>query len=304
MGDRFLIVHNPDAGTGRRALLRRVVGVLERAGCTVTVAEAANGEGGSAMARAAARSGAYDAIVAAGGDGTIRSVAAGLCGTDTAVGLIPLGTGNVMAAEIGLARQPEAIAACLRNGVAVPVQGGVANGTPFFLMAGAGLDAEAVARLDLRMKRRIGKLAYVWPVVRAIFSPAPVITARLDGTAYCARWVVLCKSGRYAGGFRLSAESSISEPGLVAVMCTARTRLGLIIDILMIGFGLADRARNLRFVPFRRAQLSADRQVCVQVDGEPFSTLPLSVEEDSRPVRLIVPAAAASVCRANSQAAA
>jgi len=302
--DRFLIVHNPDAGTGRRGLLRRVVGALERLGCTVTLAEAANGESGSAMARAAARSGAYDAIVAAGGDGTIRSVAAGLRGTDAPVGLIPLGTGNVMAAEIGLARRPEAIAVCLRDGICVPVQGGMANGTPFFLMAGAGLDAEAVARLDLRLKRRIGKLAYVWPVVRAIFSPAPVITAHLDGAAYSARWAVLCKSGRYAGGFRLSPESCISQPGLIAVLCTARTRVGLILDILMIGIGLAERARNLRFVPFHRAQLSADRQVCGQVDGEAFGTLPLSVQADSGPVRIIFPAAAASVCRANARAAA
>ncbi len=302
--NRFLIVHNPNAGTGRRTLLWRVIGILERAGCTVTLAEAASGEKAGAMARAAETSGAYDAVIAAGGDGTIRSIAAGLRGTGFRVGLLPLGTGNVMAAEIGLARDAEAIAAYLREGYGLSVSGATANGTPFFLMAGVGLDAEAVAKLDPRLKRRIGKLAYVWPVIRAIFSPAPVITARLDGTPHIARWAVLCNSGRYAGGFRLSPESQISQPGLIAVLCTARTRVGLICDILMIGAGYASRAPNLRFVRFRRAHLSADRDVPIQLDGEAFAALPLSVEEDSLPIQLLVPASYAGARGIRARAAA
>jgi len=304
MRDRFLIVHNPNAGTGRRALLWGVIGALERAGCTVTLAEAASGEKARATARAAEKTGAYDAVVAAGGDGTIRSVAAGLRGCDLPAGLLPLGTGNVMAAEIGLARDAETIASYLREGPVLPVCGATADGTPFFLMAGAGLDAEAVARLDLRLKRRIGKLAYVWPVIRAIFSPTPVITARLDGTPHRARWAVLCNSGRYAGGFRLSPESHISRPGLIAVLCTARTRIGLICDILMIGAGYANRAPNLRFIRFRRAHLSADRNVRVQLDGEAFAALPLSVEEDGLPIQLLVPATCVATSRLREQAAA
>ena len=132
------------------------------------------------------------------GDGTTRSVAAELRGKDIPVGLLPLGTGNVMAAEIGLPRRAESITDCLRRGTAIPVQGGTANDEPFFLMAGAGIDAQAVANLDMRLKRRIGKLAYVWPVLRAIFAPAPRITARLDGVPHRALWAVMCKSSRYA----------------------------------------------------------------------------------------------------------
>lgn len=302
MRDRFLIVHNPNAGTGRRGRLHRVVDALGRAGCAVTLTEAVCSETGRQVASAAARSGAYDAIVAAGGDGTLRSLASGVRGAETPVGLLPLGTGNVMAHEIGLARGAAALAEYLRDGVPVPVCGGTANGTPFFLMAGAGIDAEAVTGLDLRLKRRIGKLAYVWPVVRAIFAPAPVISARLDGTAHRARWVVLCKSARYAGGFCLSPGSHVAQPGLVAVLCTARTRFGLIADILLIGAGYAAHAPHLRFVPFHRARLSADRKLAVQIDGEAFGALPLCAGEDSLPVQLLVPRATAAACRARAVA--
>jgi len=286
---RFLIIHNPSAGSGRGDLLNNVITNLQQAGAHVTRREAKSETMGQRIAGEEARFGAYDAIVAAGGDGTIRGVAAGLRGTDTPAGIVPLGTGNVMAHEIGLVRHPEAVAQCLLDGVAKPVRGALANDTPFFLMAGAGLDAEAVAGLNLPLKRRIGKLAYVWPVVRAIFRPAPRIRAQLDGESYEGRWVVACKAGRYAGGFMLSPDSRLFTPGLTAVICTARSPLTLILNILMIGAGQAHRAPHLRFVPFRTARISADRRVPAQVDGENFGALPLTIREDSIPALLLAP---------------
>jgi diacylglycerol kinase family enzyme len=291
---RFLIVHNPNAGSGRRRLMHSVLHALEHAGAEVAVQDASCENTGRDIASEAARTGQYDVVVAAGGDGTIRGVAAGLRGAETPVGILPLGTGNVMASEIGLARKPHAIARYLMDGVAVPVLGAVADDTPFFLMAGAGLDAEAVSGLNMRVKRRIGKLAYVWPVVRAIFRRPPRIRAVLDGTPHEARWVVLSKARSYAGGFRLSPDSHLFAPGLTAVLCTARDPFSLILNILMIGAGQAKRAPHLRFVRFRRAHLSADRPVAVQTDGERFGELPLSVSEDHAPVHILAPAETAA----------
>jgi len=285
----FLIVHNPKAGSGRRGLMYDVLGALERAGAEVAVRDAVCEDTGRMIASEAAATGRYDAIVAAGGDGTIRSVAAGLRGTEVPVGILPLGTGNVMAHEIGVARNADSIAQALLQGAAVPAVGAIANNTPFFLMAGVGLDAEAVAALNMRLKCRIGKLAYVWPVVRAIFQPAPALRAVLDGTPYQARWIVVCNAASYAGGFTLSPDSRLFEPGLIAMMCTARTRLGLILDILMIGAAQAKRAPHIRFVPFRRARISADRGVRVQVDGESFGALPLTVSQDNMTVHILTP---------------
>lgn len=304
MRQRFLILHNPCAGSGRGDLLNNVIANLQQAGAQVTRREAQGETMGQRIAGEEARLGAYDALVAAGGDGTIRGVMAGLRGTEVPAGIVPMGTGNVMAHEIGLVRNPEAIAQCLLDGVAKPVRGALANDTPFFLMAGAGLDAEAVAGLDLQLKRRIGKLAYVWPVVRAIFRPAPRIRAQLDGAIYEGRWVVACKAGRYAGGFMLSPDSRLFTPGLTAVICTARSPLTLILNILMIGAGQAHRAPHLRFVPFRIARITADRRVPAQVDGESFGALPLTIREDSVSAYLLAPRPPANAPAERAKAAA
>ena len=85
-------------------------------GATVTRMRGADIAGARTRAREAAESGSYDAIVAAGGDGTIRHVAAALIGTDTPLGIIPVGTGNVLAHEIGLAATPAPSRACCSQG--------------------------------------------------------------------------------------------------------------------------------------------------------------------------------------------
>lgn len=285
--------------------MRDVIAELERAGAAITMRDAPCEDSGQAIASEAGRAGRYDVVVATGGDGTIRSVAAGLRGTDTPVGILPLGTGNVMAHELGVARTPASIGRYLLDGAAVPVVATLANGRPFFLMAGAGLDAEAVAHLDMRAKRWIGKLAYVWPVVRAIFRRSPTIRAVLDGETHLARWVVVCSAGSYAGSFRLSPDSHLLKPGLTAMLCSARGPFSLILNIVMIGAGLAERAPHLRFVHFRRAHLSADLPVRVQLDGESFGELPLSISEDHSSVLILIPEhTAAALADAQAHAAA
>jgi len=116
--------------------MRDVIAELERAGAVVTVRNALCEDSGQDIASKAAHTRRYDVVVAAGGDGTIRSVAAGLRGTATPVGILPLGTGNVMAHELGVARASSEIGRYLLRGMAVPVVATLANGKPFFLMAG------------------------------------------------------------------------------------------------------------------------------------------------------------------------
>jgi len=284
--------------------MREAIAASRREGCFVVVRDASCHDTGRTIAREAGRSGQFDAIIAAGGDGTIRSVAAALRGTDTPVGLLPLGTGNVMAHEIGIAQNAEAITDVWRNGASVPVTGGLANEAPFFLMAGAGLDAYSVAKLDMALKRHIGKLAYVSPVIRAIFRPAPEIRVVLDGQLHTARWIVVCNARSYAGSFTLSAQSHLFEPGLIAMLCRARTRRALIANILMIGTGYSDRAPHIEFVPFLQGKLSAGETVFTQVDGESYGELPLTISEDRMPVHVLAPQRVAQRFKASKHTAA
>jgi len=133
---RILVIFNPAAGHNSRPRFDQVIAILKETGCAVAVMETNAPGHAEALASAATN---IDVIAAAGGDGTINEVVNGLAknfyARDIAIGLIPLGTANVLADEIGLSRTPERIAQTLRQGVVRPIYVGRVNGRRFVMMA-------------------------------------------------------------------------------------------------------------------------------------------------------------------------
>ncbi len=161
----MMIVFNPAAGRRRAQLLWRVLDVMATSGVRLEIAETTHAGHATELARKAAVAGVR-LVVAAGGDGTIAEVANGLAGSTCRLGIIPLGTANVLAHELGLPFAPRAVAASLAFGRTRIVWPGVAHerrgATRLFVqMVGAGFDAQVVHRLSLRLKRAIGRSAYV-----------------------------------------------------------------------------------------------------------------------------------------------
>ncbi|WBO58858.1 acylglycerol kinase family protein [Acidocella sp. MX-AZ03] len=122
----MLVIFNPVAGRRRATALWRVLDLLVENGVKIEVAETQHAGHATDLARQAAREGAF-MVVAAGGDGTIAEVANGLIGTDTALGIIPLGTANVLAKEYGLSTHPRGIANTLAYKRCKPLWPGVAQ---------------------------------------------------------------------------------------------------------------------------------------------------------------------------------
>ena len=116
----MIVIFNPTAGRRRAQLLWRVLDVLVENGVRIDLARTRGRGHATEFAREAARSGER-LVVAAGGDGTVAEVAAGLLGTPTRLGIIPLGTANVLAHELGLPMQPRAVAAMLAFGRTRPL---------------------------------------------------------------------------------------------------------------------------------------------------------------------------------------
>ena len=286
---RFLLIDNPTSGYGSRRLVAGVLGALAARGCIVERAPAGAADAKAALSRAAGDD-AFDAVIAAGGDGTIRLVAAALRGSDMALGIVPLGTGNVLAHEVGLPRTSEGLADLLMHGAARPIDMGTANGEPFLLMAGVGFDGHVIGALDQALKRRVGKLAYGAPVMGALARSSTRLAVEIDGIAYAADWAIIANARCYGGAFVLAERAGLEQPGLVAVLIETANRRELVATLLALARGRLAARSNVRMLPCARATIRADRPVPVQIDGDAFATSPVEITHGGGQVRLILPA--------------
>lgn len=207
------------------------------------------------------------------------------------IGIIPVGTGNVLAREIGLKARAGAIAEALLEGPALDLEGATANGEPFFLMAGAGFDGEVIRRLDLPLKRKLGRAAYVPAVLGALRAPHQMMTVTVDGIPHDARWVIVAKARRYGGSFLLTDKAGIRKRGLAAVLFRGQKPWTMARQMLSLGLGRLDRCRDVSVIPGHRVEIRAPAPIPTQLDGDPFSETPLSIADGGPRLTLIVPKA-------------
>jgi diacylglycerol kinase family enzyme len=285
---RFLIVRNRTAGVSRQDLVARVIAALVREGCLVTLSHT----DGAAELRDVVEDARdrIDAVVAAGGDGTVRALAIAVGTGGLPVGIIPVGTGNVMAREIGLGRKAQEIAQVLRFGRALDIEGARANGEPFFLMAGVGFDGAIVQALDTSIKQRAGRAAYALPVLRALLGAPHRLSVRIDhGPPLAAAWVIAARARRYGGSFILSQSAGLTVPGLTAIVVHPKGRADLLRHLLALGAGRLDRTSGVQTLKCRHLVVEADDPAPAQIDGDAFAHTPITVEAGGPRISLIVP---------------
>jgi len=289
---RFLVIHNPIAGRRRRVLLRAVIRELERRGCTVS--ERVTGAAGDAevIARGAPLD-EFDMVVAAGGDGTVNEVVNGLVGSELLLGLIPVGTANVLSTEIGLRTDSQMVAATLTEGRLRRIYPGRLSGRRFLLMAGIGLDAEAVASVNLGLKRLWGHGAYLWSAFCCwLRHRPPDLHVVLDGQATRSSWVVVAKGRHYAGRFVFAPDGNLSDPKFQVCLLDDPGRAALLRYGIGLLVGRLAQCRGVRIVPATSISIEAPNGVPVQIDGEYAGATPLEITLDRDGVMLAMPQAA------------
>lgn len=289
----FLLLSNRFAGLASSRLVDACIASLEARGARVTHQEPQSIAQARAFAREAARDTSVDAVVAAGGDGTIRQIAAELIGSSVPLAIVPGGTGNVLANEIGLARTPEAVADMLLAGPVLPVTVARANDEPFLLMASAGLDARVLQRLNPALKGHIGKAAYCPATLGALLHPLDTVRVRIGTTTHTAAWAIVANARHYGGAFVLTRATTIAQPGLVAVLFKPASRARLLTQLLSLARGRleprAARVGDVEIVPCTGAVIEADHPVPTQLDGDVFGHTPMRVEISRDVVHLVVP---------------
>ena len=293
---RVLIIHNPNAGRRRRrGRLPAVIAELKRLGATVelkTTAGAGDAERYSRAAQASAAVGdGPDVVVSAGGDGTVNEVMNGLIGKTLPLALLPMGTANVLAAEIGLIETTTEIARAILRGPVVPIYLGDANGRRFTLMAGIGLDAEAVATVNPRLKRAIGKFAYVYATFkRWLVSPQHRLQIEIDGTMHTAATTVIANGHYYGGRFVCAGEARLTDPRLHVCLFEKPGRWQAACYMLGLFGGFLPRMSNYRVVTGREIAIRDDGAHPVQGDGDVIARLPVLIRISDQMVPLIMPA--------------
>jgi YegS/Rv2252/BmrU family lipid kinase len=285
-----LIIHNPTSGR-RRGSLPEVVAHLEQMGCRVTVHQT-TGRGDAQAVASRTTKDQYDRIVVAGGDGTVNEVLNGLTPASPPVALIPMGTANVLAAEIGLGSKPAEIARTIAQGEARPVSLGDVNGRKFVLMTGVGFDAFVVATVSAPIKRMLGKGAYVLASLRQFLRGSlPHFEVHVDGARYEAASIIIANARYYGGKFVCAPEARMDSEVLHVCLFERRGRLFVAIYALALLLGVLHRMPGYRILPARQIEIRLPDGAAIQSDGDSIGLTPARVTVMPRAAWLVFPPA-------------
>jgi YegS/Rv2252/BmrU family lipid kinase len=288
---RLLVIYNPTAGRRSLRRLHRFLARLGRLDVAVVLRETRARGDAEAFARAADAA-EFDAVVAAGGDGTINEVVNGLADSALPLAVMPLGTGNVLANEIGLPRNPERVAEIAVAGAARPIWIGEVAGRRFVMMAGIGFDAAVVAGLDLALKRRVGKLAFVKEIIAQLWHHGACrYSVSCEGADHLPASAVIANGRFYAGRFVLAPAARLDDPALQLVLFMRTGRLAMVRYLLAMALGRVHRLPDVRIVRTARLTVAGPVGAGVEADGDIVATLPVTISVGTRPLWLIQPAA-------------
>jgi YegS/Rv2252/BmrU family lipid kinase len=233
------------------------------------------------LARRGARQG-YDAVVVAGGDGTVNEVVNGMAGSGVPLGLVPLGTANVLGEVLGL-RAGDIDGACrlVARGVPRAMDLGNLNGRRFATMAGIGLDAVICAHTDSQWKQWLGKLAFVGQSMETLATLRPwSFEAEIDGQPFDGEmWCLfICNTPHYTWRIQMvpGAREDDGQLEFVLMRRGRRDELQRAIASLFVRGEPAERIPHMQVIPGRRLELRTGLEAPWQVDGEVGGVTPVT----------------------------
>lgn len=288
---RVLLIHNPTAGRRKARRVAAVVEALRGLGCAVTLRPTTARGDAESFAREA-QADRYDVVAVAGGDGTLAEVANGLAvgGSGLPVAVVPMGTANVFALEIGMPENPAAAARIIAHGAPRAVRCGEANGRLFVQMVGVGFDAHVVETVDPGVKRGLGKGAYALAMLRVMLNfEAPPYRVSVDGAIHEARSVIIAKGRLYAGRFVLAPAARHDDPSFQVCLFGRGGGWAIAGYLLALALGRLERHSDVRLLTGREVHIDGPAEEPVQADGDPAGHLPVRIGVWPEPLMLLAP---------------
>jgi YegS/Rv2252/BmrU family lipid kinase len=309
---RVALIYNPVSGqysARRAAAVQDALAVLRAAGVSAEILESATSAGATAHTQEAVRQGC-DTVLACGGDGTVHAILQTLVGTPVALGVIPLGTANALAADLGLIGSPEKVAGLLLRAAParIPVgrihfQDGAGNPVSryFIVAAGIGADAQLMYRMDARLKRRFGYALYmveafrIWathsfPLFEATFTTSGSGAPRMVEASQ----LLAVRVRSFGGVLRELAPGATLRTGslqLVAFKTQSRLRfLRFLLAVLFRRHTFSGEIELLEAASVEcRARKGSTARLFVEADGEVLGSLPVRIEVVPQALTLLIP---------------
>ena len=280
---RAAVIYNPYSGQLRDERAHRLVRaaeILQNIAPDVLLIPTKGVRTAGALAAAAIENGA-DLIIAAGGDGTISEVVDGIAGSHVPLGVLPAGTANVLAHEIGLdlrvieaARQ---LARCRPTRVSLGrLETPGAEARHFLMMAGAGFDAGIIYELSSGLKNRLGKLSYFLGGLGRMGRRLGELDVTFDGQTRRCTFALASKVKNYGGDFEIARNVTMRDPFFELVLFQGTNSWGYLRYLVGVARKKLEGMRGVSIVHSRRLQFRAAPDDCVylQADGELIGRLP------------------------------
>jgi YegS/Rv2252/BmrU family lipid kinase len=308
---KVALIYNPHSGNHTERRLRQLheaTARLRASGIDATILPTRAAGSAAAQAREAVAAGC-DTILACGGDGTANEILQGLIGTDVAIGVLPQGTANALAADLGIPANPKRALEVLLKArrVRIPVGlmtykslTGESASRYFTVAAGVGADGKFFSTLDSRLKRRYGYLLYLieafrlwathnFPLFETKIDPQPDVA----GPLYFSQLLTVRITDFGGVVHRLVPGAALLNPGLSLIATRTRDRFRYLRFIFAVFFGRHTFEDTFELFNAKSVECTAldgsKQKIYVEADGELLGTLPVKIEVCPDALTLLVP---------------
>lgn len=232
-------------------------------------------------------------LIVSGGDGTVRSVAQYLTGTDIPLLIFPAGNENLLAAQLGLSSEPARALQIILGGKRKYIDVAQINGMICIAVAGVGVDAAIVHHVHRKRKGHINIFDYVWPTIKTFLSYRhQTIEVRVDGQEVCKAKALafIGNISRYGGGFKIFQEAGCDNGLLEIVIFRCKNIFQLIALFVLATTGRTAKSSVIQRFRGKEIVISTPgNDVKTQIDGDPGPKMPLDVKVIPAGLCLLVP---------------
>ncbi len=232
-----------------------------------------------------------EVIIAAGGDGTLNEVVNGIGNAPVRLGILPIGTMNVFATELGIPHgNLERAWSIIEQGKVVAVDLPQANGTHFIQLAGVGLDAEVVRKTTADSKKALGPLSYLLTLVQvAAHKPSRVVLETDGGRIHEGSFALIGNGRLYGGPFPVFKRASLYDGLLDVLVFQNQSHWDVVRYFQAIALGTHPELPDVEYFQTSSIKVTSSGDVPVELDGEVAGMLPCLFSVEAKKLSVIAP---------------